>query len=72
MMKVGSISGAGAVGGRKGVGVRAGEQADASARQKQTNGIHLRLEGKRLFIILKTKKGDRDGRPYVVFILRLQ
>ena len=32
MMKVGSISGAGAVGGRKGVGVGAGEQAEANAR----------------------------------------
>ena len=32
IMKVGSISGAGAVGGRKGVGVGAGEQAEANAR----------------------------------------
>ncbi len=31
MMRVGSISGAGAVGRRKGVGMGAGEQADANA-----------------------------------------
>jgi len=63
MMKVGSISGARAVGGRKGVGVGTGEQAEVNARQKQTNGIHLRLGKKRLFIILKNKKGDRNWSP---------
>ena len=62
MMKVGSISGAGAVGGRKGVGVGAGEQAGVRARYKQTSGIHLQLGKNRLLVILK-KKGDRDGRP---------
>jgi len=58
MMKVGSISGAGTVGGRNGVGVRAGEQADVNVRCKQIKGIHLQLGRNRLLIILKNK-----GRP---------
>jgi len=47
MMKVGSISGAWIVGGRKGVGVGAGEQAETKKRAK-TTASNCPLEKERL------------------------
>ena len=67
MIKVGSINGACAVGGRNGVGVGAGEQAERETRMKSTaNNCRLgkirRVERSRSVVI--KKKGDPlPGRP---------
>src|SRR5215213_3677675 len=75
MMKVGSISGAWIVGGRKGVDVGAGEQAETKKTVKTTVS-NCRLTAKRKqseeggsFII---KRGDPAGRPNRAFILLLR
>lgn len=72
-MNVGSISGAGRVGGRNGVGVAREEQAEAISRLKKETSARARML-KRLrvrseFII---KKGDPSGRPIRAFTLLLR
>jgi hypothetical protein len=59
-MKVGSIKGAGAVGGRNGVGVEAGEHADRRRRIEIT-ASNCRGGEERKFIVIK--KGRPVGSP---------
>jgi hypothetical protein len=61
MMNVGSISGACAVGGRKGVGVVAGEQAESETRIK-TTVIKSRL-GEKRSVTIKEKGDPLPSRP---------
>ena len=69
---MGSMSGAWIVGGRKGVGVDAGEQAEAKTRLKtamnRSRWSENRLSLKSRLII---KKGDPAGRPNRAFIHRI-
>src|SRR5688572_22324201 len=82
MINVGSMSGAWAVGGRNGVGVGAGEQAERETRNKITmNNLALneieecRLGAKRKWIVfIKKGRPTRRGSPQqgIWFILLLR
>jgi hypothetical protein len=61
MMNVGSMSGAGSVGGMKGVAAGVGEQAEARRRIKITAG-RLWL-GKMRYVIIKKKGDPLPSRP---------